>query len=199
MANTNTAFGLRPSRYLSGQPYNGACNTYIAPSSYGTDLFIGDPVVVTGAASVATDDGMIYPEINRITFGATNQITGVIVGFVPDNNIVTNRYGKASTYRKVLVADDPALLFEVQEDAVGGAIANASIGLNAQLIAGSGSTYNLVSGCLLDSSTAAADATYQVTIRNLVPRIGNEAATAYAKYLVSINLHTNRYGAVAGI
>lgn len=198
MANVNSAFGLRAVRYLGGAPYNGACNTYIAPASYATDLFIGDPVVVSGTASAGTSGGA-YPQIARATAGATNQITGVIVGFEPTPAIVDTGYGAASTLRKVYVADDPALLFEIQEDATGNAVELAEVGLNANLAAGTGSTYTKRSGFELDSSSAAADATFQLTIRSFVDRVDNTAASDDAKLLVTINLHTNRLAAVAGL
>ncbi|MEY2759929.1 MAG: hypothetical protein RIR33_3707 [Pseudomonadota bacterium] len=193
MANTNAAFGGRPVASMLGAPYNGQANTYTAPASYATDLFIGDPVVVTGARASG------HQVVNLATAGATNQITGFIVGFEPTPGIVSLGYGAASTLRFPIVADSPELLFELQEDAVGGAIAEASIGLNVQLVSGSGSTATKKSGWMIDSSTVAADATYQLTIRDIVTRVDNEEATAYAKYLCSINLHTRRLGAVAGI
>ena len=198
MANVDSAFGLRPVRYLGGAPYNGACNTYIAPASYATNMFIGDPVVVTGT-SVSGTSGGSYQVVAVATAGATNQITGVIVGFGPTPGIVSTGYGAASTLREVYVADDPSLLFEIQEDSTGGSVALASAGLNANLASGTGSTYTKKSGWELDSSTAAADATYQVTIRNAIDRIDNTAADTNAKYLVTINLHTNRPSAVAGL
>lgn len=199
MPNANSAFGLRPVRYLGGAPYNGACNTYIAPASLATNLFIGDPVVINGTSSAGTIGGA-YPQIGAATAGATNQITGVIVGFEPNPSVVSLGYGLASTLRRVYVCDDPTVLFEVQEDSVGGNIALASVGLNANLIAGTGSTILKRSGWLLDSSTVAADATFQVTVRSFVDRPDNDVAVdAFAKALVSINIHTNRLAAVAGL
>jgi hypothetical protein len=197
MANVNSPFGLRPVRLLSGSPWNGAANLYFVRSDYATDLFIGDPVVRSGAAD--TYEGRTRPNVVRASFGATNQLTGAVVGFEPTPTIIADGYGRASTFRQVLVADNPELLFEIQEDADGGAIANASIGLNANLVTGAGSIYHKKSGVMLDSSSAGADATYQLRIQELVQREDNEAATAYAKFLVMINLHTNRLGAVAGL
>ena len=193
MANTNAPFGGRPVGSLIGAPINGMVNTYSAPSSYTTDIFIGDPVVLTGARSNG------YQNVNVATAGATNQLLGFVVGFGITPPIVTNGYGVASTVRYPIVCDDPSALFELQEDAVGGAIAEASIGLNINLVSGSGSTYTKKSGWMIDSSTAASDATYQMTIRNIVTRVDNEAGgTSYAKYLCSINLHQQRLGALAG-
>lgn len=198
MANANSAFGLRPVRYLGGGPYNGATNMYVAPASYGTNMFIGDPVVVTGTSSAGISGGA-YQQINVATAGATHQITGVIVGFVPTPGIVSLGYGAASTLRQVLVADDPALLFEVQEDSDGNAVELSEVGLNANLASGAGSAYTKRSGWLLDSTSAGSDATYQLTIRGFADRVDNTAVENYAKLLVSINIHTNRLGAVAGL
>lgn len=198
MANVNSAFGLRPVRYLGGAPFNGAANTYIALASYSTDLFIGDPVVVTGT-SVAGTSGGSYQVINRATAGATNQITGVIVGFGITPGIVSTGYGAADTLREVYVADDPNLLFEIQEDSDSNAVELAEAGWNANLASGTGSAYTKRSGFTLDSTSAAADATFQLTIRNAIDRPDNEAAADYANYLVSINIHTNRPSAVAGL
>lgn len=193
MANTNAAFGGKLVGSLLGAPINGAVNTYTAPAAYATDLFIGDPVVVTGAR------GSGHQVVALATAGATNQITGFIVGFEPTPGIVSLGYGAASTLRFPIVADNPEALFELQEDAVGGAIAEASIGLNINLVSGSGSTFTKKSGWMIDSSGVAADATFQLTVRDIVTRVDNESATAYAKYICSINLHTRRLGAVAGI
>ena len=194
MANVNAPFGGKLVGTLSGAPISGTIKTYSAPSTYATAIYIGDPVVVTGARS----DG--YQNVNVATAGATNQITGFVVGFLPTPSIVSNGYGVASTVRYVQVCDNPDALFELQEDAVGGAIAEASIGLNINLVSGAGNSYTKKSGWMIDSSTATADATYQMTIRDIVTRVDNEAGgTSYAKFLCSINLHTNRLAAVAGI
>ncbi len=141
----------------------------------------------------------VFEVINVATAGATNQITGVIVGFGPTPSIVQNGYGLASTLREVYVADDPNLLFEIQEDSAGNAVELSEAGWNANLVSGSGSTYTKKSGWMLDSSSAASDATFQLTIRNAIDRADNTAVEDYAKYLVTINIHTNRPAAVAGL
>ena len=186
MANANVAFGLKPVRYASGAPYNGAVNAYAVPASDSTPLMIGDPVILAGSA----DAGTGAATITRATAAGGNRITGVVQGFVPTPSIVANGYRLASTDAVVLVADDPDLLFEIQEDAVGGALPLASIGLNADLIAASGSTVTKRSGFQLDTSTAATTATLQLRIERFVNRADNEVASANAKVLVRINLPT---------
>jgi hypothetical protein len=190
MANASLARGLVPVRSFGRSGYANALRCYSAPSSYATALFIGDPVVKTG-----TSDADGYSQINLATAGGA--ITGVVVGF---EDVASMRlgYGAASTTRRVLVADDPEELFEIQEDAVGGALALASVGLNADLVAASGSTSTRMSGWMLDTSTAATTATLQVKIVEFVHREDNEPASANAKVLVKINNHTE-LAAVAGI
>lgn len=200
MANSDSPIGLRPVRYRSGAPYNGAANPYYLPSSYATAMFIGDPVVVTGTSNTAavTQPGVgnfqpgTLPEINK-SAAASGTITGVIVGFAASPSNLENQYNPASTERIALVADDPTLLFEVQEDSDGGALAATDVGLNAELIFGSGSTVTGISGVELDSSTAATTAGHLVQIVGLMNREDNEIGTN-ANWLVSLNASTYANG-----
>lgn len=191
MANANSAFGLMPVRYRDGRPYNGACNPYVVPASNSTALFIGDPVILAGTA-VAGVVGGALPTITRATAAGGNYISGVVVGFEPNASVIANGYRVASTLCTVLVADDPDLLFEIQEDADGGALALAAVGGNADLVSGSGSTVTKKSGFQLDSSTAATTNTLQLRVLGFTDRIDNAAASANAKVLVAINLHSSR-------
>lgn len=190
MPNANFARGLIPVRMAGGGYYSGACRAYTARSDYATDLFIGDPVVKSGLA-----DANGRPGCTLATQGATNAITGVVVGFEDVPSMILG-YGKASTQRTVLVADDPDLLFEIQEDAVGATTALADIGLNADLISAAGSATQRTSGWMLDSSTKAAGATLQLKMVGFVERTDNTPASANAKVLVRINLHTEVAGVV---
>jgi hypothetical protein len=188
MANSNAPTGLRPVRYRSGAPYNGACNTYSVPATDGTALFVGDPVIVAGSA-----DALGVPTITRATATGGAYITGVIVGFEPLRTDLTVISRVASTARNVYVADDPALIFEVQEDAIGGALAAVDVGLNVDLIATqAGSTTTGKSGWQADTSTKATTNTLQLRIEGFVQREDNEVGSANAKILVSINLHQSR-------
>jgi hypothetical protein len=186
MANSDAPAGLIPRRYRSGAPYNGAANTYSVPASDSTALFIGDPVQIAGSA-----DANGVATVTRATAAGGNFIAGVVVGFEPSPSVVANGYRLASTLANVLVADDPELIFEIQEDAVGGALAAADVGLNADLVAGTGSTATKQSGFELDTSTKQTTATLQCRIEGFVQRPDNEIG-ANAKVLVSINLHQSR-------
>lgn len=181
MANANVAFGLKPVRIRGGAPYSGACNEYYAAAGDSTALAIGDPVIIAGSADA---DGVAT--VTRAT-AASGRITGVVVGFRPSPTIVANGYRLASTAEYVLVADDPEIEYEIQEDAVGGALAATSVGLNASLVAGS--IANKTSGFQLDSSTAATTDALQLRILGFVRRADNEIG-ANAKVLVRINMPT---------
>jgi hypothetical protein len=124
-------------------------------------------------------------------------ITGVVVGFAPNPDNLTQKHNPASTERVVYVADDPNLEFEIQAD---GAIPAASMGLNAVLIAThSGSTTTGLSGMELDttSDVPAADASNQLLIRRAVNREDNDTTIAHAKVVVWINCHTEAPGSTA--
>lgn len=185
MANSNAATGLTPRRYRNGSPWMGVARTYFVPASDSTAIFIGDPVIIAGGG-----DANGVPTCALAT-AATGRVTGVCVGIRPGGNgsIIAPRYRAASTAEYILVADDPDLLFEVQEDSDAGALAATNIGQNISLIAGSGSTTTGQSGWMLDSSTAATTNTLQMRIVELQHRADNVIGTN-AKWLVANNLPT---------
>lgn len=197
MANTDAPSGLTPVKYAWGAPYTGAARPYHVLSSYATALFIGDPVVISGTSNTVEIRGFppgTLPNVEKAA-AASGQITGVIVGFLPLDGQTSNVYGAASTTRIALVADDPDLLFAIQDDA-SAALAATDIGNNAQLIfTHSGSTYTGRSGVELDATTPATTSTFQLTIISLLDRPDNELGTN-AKWLVRINQHTYAPGNV---
>lgn len=209
MANSDTRFGLKPVRYRSGAPYNGACNPYAIPSGYGTALYIGDPVTRTGTANAAAMSAPgagsfpigTLPEINKTTAGDSStdaeRQTGVIVGFAALPTDLSKQYNPASTERIAFVADDPNLVFEVQCPS---AITAAQIGLNAILLyTHSGDTTTGMSGAEIDGgdgTAPAADASYQVRIIGQVNRADNEPNAVHNKVLVVLNNHTEAHGMV---
>jgi hypothetical protein len=207
MANLDAPFGFRPVRYKSGAPYNGATVPMFINSSYGTALFIGDPVVKVAAGSntaAVTVPGAgefgigTMPAIEKAVAGDSEFITGVIVGFSADPSALDKQYNPASTERVAFVANDPDLIFEIQAD---GAVPAASMGLNAVTIyTHAGSTTTGLSGVELDttSDAPAADASNTLLIVNAVNREDNDTTITHAKVEVLINRHTERPGATAG-
>lgn len=199
MANTDAPFGLRPIRHKSGAPYNGACKAYFVTGS-NSALFIGDPVIKAGSSNSTAINGHLpgsLPTVVKATAGDGNAITGVIVGFETTDRSDTP-YRVDATDRVVLVADDPDLVFVVQDDG-GGALDHDAVGLNANLIfTTAGNTATGISGVELDGGTTdgpAADASNQLTIQRLHPVVGNELAD-FAIWEVTINQHTEALGAL---
>jgi hypothetical protein len=205
MANIDASFGLRPVRRRNGASYHVATTPYYIPSSYGTALYIGDPVVKTGTSNTAAvtvpGAGNFAPgelaEINKATAGDGNMLTGVIVGFAALPTDLSKIYNPASTARVAYVADDPDMIFEIQAD---GAIAATEIGLNAVLIyTNAGSTTTGLSGVELDTSSdaPAADASNQLTILRVADAPGrNELGSAWTVVEVRINQHTEMTGQI---
>ena len=195
MANPDTPFGLRPVCHRNGAPYNGACRPYYVKSDYGTALFVGDPVITITASADANG----IQEVQRATAGSGAYISGVIVGMAtsagdPAVPLTADKpvYSPASTEGYVLVADDPDLLFEIQEDGVGGAIGAGAAGRNADIIIAAGSTVTGYSGVELDSNTLDTTNTLQLRVVAPVKRADNDPTLTNAKWLVSINLHSAR-------
>lgn len=155
MANANIARGLIPVRYRSGQAWSGAANLYYVPSTYGTALFIGDPVIIVTDSS----DAQGVQTVQRATAAGGAYTIGPITAMASAGNPMVTvtrdmpRYHLASTAQYVLVADDPDLLFEIQEDSVGGVMTVGAAGRNVDFIAGNGSTVSGFSGWMADSST----------------------------------------------
>lgn len=199
MANSDAPFGLRPVNNGGSSAGNGRVRAYFVPASYGTALFIGDPVVVTGTSNTAAaGEGSSFAagtlaEINKATAGAGNRIAGAIVGFQVTADTLSHSYNPASTARVVYVADDPEQLFEIQADS-GAAVAATDIPNNADVIfTHAGSTATSLSGVELDTSDISAAATGQLTILGLAKRPNNELGT-HAKLLVKINYHSKAVG-----
>lgn len=191
MANANAPRGLVPYCDTNGRLWTGAANLYYVPSSVAINLFVGDPVLVTGGA-----DANGIPAVDIATAAGGTYISGSIVSIVTGGAPqlapipVTQGlppYHQASTAGYVLVADDPNLLFYAQEDSVGGSMPAGSAMSNVDLIAGAGSTITAQSGWQLDSSTVNTTPTLQMRILRLLQQTDNLIGTN-AKWLVKMNL-----------
>lgn len=185
MANVDAAFGLRPLRYVSGAPYNGAANKYYVPASdTNAAVYVGGLVKLTGGA-----DANGVPAVTG-NVATSNAVVGVVVGVLPATNASTT-YRVNSTERYVLVADDPNLLFEVQEDSDGGALAATACGATATLTGfTSGSTVTGRSAIEIDSSglSEVADVDDDVLIIRAVQSPGNAIGTN-CRWEVRLNNH----------
>ena len=197
MANVNRPGGLKPVSYLNGAPYSGQARLYSVPVN-STAMYIGDPVTLSGSADV---NGLAGIAIGV----AGSAVMGVVVGFVvapPGVSLVAvnidltvrSIQASATVVQYALVADDPNLIFEIQD---GQTVATAlvDIGRNTNfLIAAGATTYSdsgtVTAATLTDSTTA------NLKLMGFTQRVDNTPAAAYAKLLVKINNHA--YGASTG-
>jgi len=203
MANVSKPSGLKPVGYLGGSPWNGQARLYYVPAGNATALYVGDPV--TRLTADADANG-----IPSVSIGvAGSAICGVIVGVLKaapgsvslqgTTLDLTTRNLAVSTAGYVLVADDPSILFEIEEGttagAAGTALTAAAIGNNANFIVLAGASTVGDSGTLLDNATEATGATLNLKIMSLAQREDNAFGTR-AKWIVKINNH--QYGSHTG-
>ena len=190
MANVDSPFGFKPIEHLNGNPWNGKTRVYYIPATDGTAVFKGDPVKSAGSADATGK----FPTVAQAAAG--DLIRGVVVGFADQPYVAfdtTNQfrnYRPASTAMYVFVVDDPDVIFEIQEDSVGNSIAVTMVGLNTDIVVGSGSTASGISGVELDSSDTAT-ALGQCKMLGLIDRPDNELGNN-AKWKVLIVEHEMR-------
>lgn len=189
MTNADTPRGLRPLRYLNGAPYNGKASMYYVPATDNTAIYVGG-LVKPGGSSDA--DGVMSVTGNVST---GNPVVGVVVGVDPvlgagANGRDATIYRAASTERYVYVADDPNILFSVQDDAAA-TLAATNVGMSADLTGfTSGSTTTGLSSIEISAATATAsgDGTEDVVIIGLERRVDNTIGN-HADWVVRLNNH----------
>lgn len=193
MANANRPMGLAPVAYLNGSPWNGQARLYSIAAAYATALYIGDPVKSSGTADanglagieLAADSGAL----RGVIVGLSDQAGGGAI--VANPNITYRPAAATSKDWYAMVADDPNIIFEIQEIGTGTPLTAVAVGLNGDLESGTGNGY--VSGWMLGNDNEGTTATLQVKLLGLVQRFGN-AFGQYAKWLVLINNHELRVG-----
>lgn len=199
MANTNAPFGLRPVRYLNGAQWSGQASRYLIPATDGTTYYVGDPVTLAGDAGASGSyvNGIPTSGMPTVSIGiAGATCVGAIIGFEINPGDLSKIYGPASTARVALVADDPMIVFHLQEINSGTAWTSAEIGLNANFVSAVGSTASGYSAYVGDNSTEAATSTLNVKLLRLAPLETNDYGVA-AIWEVLLNNHAFRTG-VAG-
>jgi len=174
MANNDNPHGLRPlGRVIGGGE----------PEILGFDKDASEAAAIFMWDAVNQEaDGNI--EANSATPGTT-LYTGVSLN-----------YGAASTLTRHLVMVSPNALFEAQDnnDTDGFAAADAGLGCNIELNAGSTTTQ--VSGHELDESTAAASS-LDVKLLELLD-VPDNAYGAFSRWVIQFNKHRFAYG-TAGV
>jgi len=205
MANVNRPSGFTPVKYLNGAPWNGQANVYSIAASYGTALYIGDPVIssstsdafgVPGIAIGAETGALRGVIVGLYNSGSTTAVMGApMVGNISNNNLIYRPASDANVWYAAVV-DDPNVIFQIQEESNGTALAATEVGLNQISATGAGNGY--VSGWQLSSYTGATPnttATLQLRLLGLAQLpAGTNVFGAYAKWLVQINVHELGHG-----
>ena len=205
MANVNRPNGFTPVQYLNGAPWTGQARLYSIIATYATALYIGDPVISSGTADtnglVGINIGAGNGALRGVIVGlfdsgsATAPVSGSSSGFSSNPNLVYRPAAHANVWY-AMVADDPNLIFEIQEESNGTALAAVQVGLNQLSLAGTGNGF--ISGWMLRSMTGAtANTTESLQLRLLglaQKPAGTNAFGAYAKWLVQINVHELGHG-----
>lgn len=188
MANIDAPFGLRPIMRDGAAGYSGGLRKYIIAAADGTDLFVGDPVIISGTSILDLVDDKYYPIVTRATAGNGNYCTGAIVAFDPITDESLTYKTDAVTQRSVWVADDPNQLFEIQAD---GSLAITDVGNTADIIfTHAGSTSTGLSGAELD--TADIGTGKQLVIEGIRQQDRNDLNSANPVAIVRIMEHQKR-------
>ena len=209
----NKPMGLSPVGYLNGADWDGKGRVYQIPSGDGNQYNIGDPV------ALATGADTLYglQTVTRATVGA-NPCLGAIIalGAQPgrgpwvDPTDLTKTFIPATKTKAyyVLVADDPNIIYEIQEGGTGYTSANtltyASACKNATFYYQAPATGAAFSAVVLDTVTnpPANTAGFSFKMLGLVQRVDNNYVSGgnlNQKWLVKMNNHPYTSGGVAGV
>lgn len=194
---TNAPQGLVPVRYLNGAAWNDATNEYPIASGYASNIGKGDPVA-------ALADGTIGIGVA----GATCR--GVFMGckfYQPDgtyrfqNNWIASATIAANTTVAALIADDPNIVFNIQEtDASGAAgtpLALADVNLNINFRIGTPNSIG-ISTSSINNATEQTTSTLNLKILNLAPYPTNVVGN-FANWDVTWNVHDLKSVGTAGV
>jgi len=192
MANVSQPKGFVPSRYLDGSAWNGATNTYYIPPTDVAQYNIGDPV-----KTVAGGDANGIPAV--IKAAGTDTVRGVIIGVqlaglnnpsIQGTNLDLTLQNIPAAKTKgyyVMVADDPTILWEVQDDGLSALTATAC-NKNASFTVANPTAPGQNSASVLTTASVAVTSTLNLKIVGLVQKPDN-AFGVYAKWIVRFNQH----------
>lgn len=192
MANQVGPRGFVPSRYRNGAPFAGALNMYYIPAADTNQYNPGDAV-----RSVAGGDANGIPQI--VKAAGTDTVRGVIVGCLLANQNTNSFQGtnldltvqnipatKTRDYY-VLVADDPDILFEIQDDGLAALTASAC-NKNASFTVTNPTAPQQNSASVLSTASVAVTQALNLKIMGLVQK-PNNAYGVNANWLVMFNQH----------
>lgn len=200
MANANRVTGLTPVGYLGGADWDGRGNLYYIDSTEANILSVGDPVKLSGNGD--TTRGI--PGVVQATAGATSLGVILAIGinpggaYIDPNNLSLTQAPATKTVNYyALVADDPNIIYEIQEAGAGSVLTSAALSETADWVAAAPATGVRYSAFYLNNNGHDTTSTRNMKILRLAPKADN-AFGLYAKWWVTINNHHFKLG-VAGI
>lgn len=180
---------MRPVRYITGEPWNGAALKCYVSSSYATALFKGD-IVDLDTTLNNKDTTAKYQTIilaGAGTYADAVASFGVIVGFEPNPANLSQTYIPASTGGYAYVCVDPLVVYQVQDDGAG-TPSKVYPGQNCTFTYAAGDTTTGIGKSVLDTSTPAADSSMMGLIIGLAD-LPNNDLDDYAIWEVILNKH----------
>lgn len=181
MANLDAPQGFVPVCDANGRRYVGKGNQYYKGTAANTRICKGDRVV-----RVVTTDPNGFPEIVKAAAGAA--CTGVVVGFQVTPSDLHKLCYESTDVGYLMVEDDPNILYRIQEDSDGGALAITAIGDYIDPIANlAGDAQTGLSKLELDSSTIGTGTACRIARLDQSP---DNAIGTNAKWLVEMNIST---------
>ena len=185
---TNAAQGLVIVGRIDGSPWNGAVREYPIASGYATAIGTNDPVISLADGTIGI--GVAGSPARGVFLGCKYTDTSGVFQRKP--NWVASTTVLTGTVPIALVADDPNLLFDVQETngsgAAGTALALADRNLNIDFLIGAPNARTGISTTSINNATEAATATLNLKIIGLSPRPGNVVGS-FANWLCAWNTH----------
>ena len=202
MANFIAPRGFSPSRYLNGANYNGAVNMYYIPSTDTSQYGVGD---VVKSAAVADANGI--PQVAKAA--GTDTVRGVVMGVLAVNPGAVSLVGtnvdltvqnipatKGRDYY-VLVADDPHIIFEAQDDGAATLTAAAS-NKNASITVTNPTSPSQNSASTISAASVATTQGLNVKLMGLAQK-PNNAFGVNATWLCIFNQHELGGSNTAGV
>jgi len=182
MANKSKPLGLKPVGHTNGSEWNGMVVKYFIPASDANDMYVGDLVKTANNAN-------IYGTSQVVQLAAAGErARGVIVGIEYNPNTLERRYRKALSAQYCYVCESVDVVYEIQEDSVGGSLGITDVGKCGDIVYASGNPSACTSGTMLDSSSVSVANTAQLKLLSVVNRGDNEIGN-YAKWRVVIYEH----------
>ena len=182
MATTATPNGLRPVNKIGGVPDAGSTRLIKIASGYAANIFTGDVVKNVSSGTIEKDTGTTTATPCGIFMGCTYTDPGssqkVFKSYWPTGTVASDAFA--------YVSDDPNQLFQIQSDET---LAQTTLGNNAAIVQGAGSTTTGVSAVSLDGSTVATTSTLPLRIIDFVVGPNSAVGDTYTDVIVKFNTH----------